>query len=655
MNDYALEMLEFNKVIDKVKEYALSEAAQNKLSSLKPSVNPEQIIIWLNETSEARAMLEINPSVPISSLENIIAVKNKLGKETLLNPLELKACQVLLETVKKVRRYMNSVQFIGPHLAGYADSMYELNELRQEIEHTITFDMVADRASAELATIRKKIAVAAERRKQKLADILKSSAYKEMLQEPVISERRGRYVVPIRRQFQKNFPGRLLDLSATGSTAFMEPYTVGKYQDEIALLKIAEEKEINKILSYLTNLVEMYEHEISINIETLCHYDFVFAKAKYSIAINARPVAINTNGYTILKGCRNPLLNENSVPLDLQIGREYRALVITGPNTGGKTVALKSVGLMTLMAQSGLHLPVAEGSEIAVYNNILVDIGDGQSIEQSLSTFSAHVRNIVNIIACAGTDTLVIMDELGSGTDPAEGHGFAIAILEEIFNKGATIIASTHFGEIKEFAKQTEGFENGCMEFDIETLSPQYKLKIGYWGESNAFLIALKLGIEGRIIERAHEISYGEKKEYKIIPKKSSNQNLNSVVKQTNENRRISAQLEQRKKYKQTQNQYQKKNLRVGDRVYISFMEKTGIVYAEEDAKGDVMVLVKDKKIKINCKRLSLHIPREELYPENYDFDILFESKENRKKRKKMQKHHVEGLTIEKDDNGDEK
>ncbi|MEN6327746.1 MAG: DNA mismatch repair protein MutS, partial [Syntrophomonas sp.] len=347
---------------------------------------------------------------------------------------------------------------------------------------------------------------------------------------------------------------------------------------------------------------------------------------------------------------RHPLLGPQATPLDFKIGEDYRALVITGPNTGGKTVALKTVGLMTLMVQSGLHVPVGEGSEFAVFKNILADIGDGQSIEQSLSTFSAHVKNISTIIEGSNAKSLVLMDELGAGTEPGEGMGFAIAVLEEVFKQGATILATTHISEIKEFAGNCPGFMNACMEFDINSLKPLYRLSIGRPGESNAFLIALRLGVRREIIERAHELSYREKKDYS--DEISRFVGSGELIGQTETPGIVIPPLasadepEKLPKVKKSKPQRFKK----GDCVYISTMQRHGIVYEPENSKGEVVVMVMKKKFKINHKRLSLYIEGEELYPENYDLDIVFESKENRKKRKLQSKHHIEGLIIESED-----
>jgi dsDNA-specific endonuclease/ATPase MutS2 len=323
--------------------------------------------------------------------------------------------------------------------------------------------------------------------------------------------------------------------------------------------------------------------------------------------------------------------------------------VITGHNTGGKTVVLKPVGLLTLMIQSGLHVPADKGSQLAVFSDILADIGDGQSIEQSLSTFSSHIRNIINIVAGAGPETLVIMDELGAGTDPGEGMGLAIAVLEDVYAKGAVTLATTHFSEIKEFAREKAGFINGCMEFNIDTLRPLYRLRIGMAGESNAFLIALRLGMNSEIIEKAHEITYKEKKSYSSYKADSLKASYSQRTAQpaasqaVNPEKALSVPSSSAVHAAQ---QEKAQSFKIGDCVHISSMGRTGIVCELENSKGDIGVMVMKKKLKINKKRLSLYIEGSSLYPENYDFDVIFESKDNRKKERVMSRRHVKGLEI---------
>ncbi|MDF2881384.1 MAG: hypothetical protein K0R54_1941 [Clostridiaceae bacterium] len=650
LNKNTIEVLEFDEIKETLKGYALSDMAKDMMDKLEPYIDVNVIERYMKETDEARVILNRSSSIPLHSLTGIKNIKDKLGKAMNLLPEELESIWGLLREGKKLKRFMMNKENEAPTISTYALSLYELDDIADEIERRIAQGRVIDKASTELSRIRKKIAIMEDRVKNKLESVLKNPKYRDYLQDNLVSMRNGRYVIPIKSQYKNVLNGNIHDSSSSGSTVFIEPSEVKKAQDELNILRIAEEKEVYKILSALTAMVENNERELSINIETMAYYDFIFAKAKYSKAIDGRSVKFNRDNRISINKGTHPLLGRNAVPLDFNIGEDYRALVITGPNTGGKTVALKTVALLTMMAQSGLHVPVGEGSEFAVFVDILVDIGDGQSIEQNLSTFSSHIKNIISIMECSDKYTLVIVDEIGAGTDPGEGMGIATAVLEEVYKRGATIIATTHYSEIKDFAEKTEGFKNGCMEFDVNLLKPTYKLKIGKAGESNAFLIALRLGINKEIIERAHEITYKEKKKYldynsEIIEK--SIVDMNAI---NNHEEGIKKLQASEKNKKIAEKQKEEPRFKLGDNVYVSTMGRTGIVCELENSKGDLGVMVMQKKFIINHKRLSLYIETKELYPEDYDFDIVFETKENRKKNHIMSKRHVEGLKIERNE-----
>lgn len=647
MNSNAMKLLEFDKIKAQLKEYAVSELGKEHIEKLNPSIDISIIEGWMKQTTEARAIVDKSSSIPLNSLQGIDKVMTKLGMGNILQPEELTVILGLLKAGTRVKRFMQDKSSIAPMVSSYALSMFELEDLALEIDRCICNDRVDDRASTELARVRKKIIIAEDRIASKLESLLRSNAFKEYVQDGVVSVRNGRYVIPIKREHKRNVEGSVLDMSTSGSTVFIEPAAVKKLQDELNILKLEEEKEVYRILSTLTAEVEVNCREININIEAMAFYDFLFAKAKFSRFLEARSVKFNSRGYVLIKGGKHPLIGKNAIPLEFSIGEKYRSLLITGPNTGGKTVALKTVGLLTMMAQAGLHVPVDEGSELNVFRDILVDIGDGQSIEQSLSTFSSHIRNIASILECTDPYTLVIIDELGTGTDPGEGMGLAVAVLEEIYKKGSTTLATTHYSEIKEFAEKNEGYENGCMEFDIETLKPLYRLKIGATGESNAFLIALRLGMNKKIIERAHEVTYGERKEYKDYSASSEIQSIKNIE-------IIGAHIKQKERaenLKDTRQILEKQNInssyKLGDCVYISTMDRTGIVCELENNKGEIGIMVMKTRIKVNKKRISLYIDGKEMYPEGYDYDIVLESKENRKKKHTMDRKHVAGLVIE--------
>ncbi|MBC8061604.1 MAG: endonuclease MutS2 [Clostridiaceae bacterium] len=643
MNNKTLELLEFDKIKEIIKGYALSEDAKEQIQKLEPYLDINIIEKNMNETMEARAIVNINSSIPIHSLSGIKHLKEKINKGGILFPEELGSLCGLLKETKKLKRFMLNKNEVAPIISTFALSTYELNDLVEEIEKSIDGSRVTDKASGNLSKLRKRIIILEDRIKSKLDTLLRNAKYKNFIRDALVSQRNGRYVIPVKSEYKNNIEGDVLDKSGSGSTVFIEPEEIKRLQNELNIFKIEEENEVYKILAALTVLVTSYEREININIETMSYYDFLFAKGKYSKTIDGRSVKLNTSNYIKINKGRHPLIGSNVVPLDFEVGKAYNSVVITGPNTGGKTVALKTVGLLTIMAQCGLQVPVAAESEFAIFLDVLADIGDGQSIEQNLSTFSSHITNIINILNTADKYTLVIMDEIGAGTDPGEGMGIAVSVLEEIYKKGSIILATTHYSEIKEFALKNQGFINGCMEFDIETLKPLYKLSIGKPGESNAFLIALRLGMNKLIIERAHLVTYKEKKNYEDYKTEII---LKPIIEEDHKEKIIKLQ----KINKISEKQKAKSKFNIGDSVYITFMKRSGIICELENSKGDYGVMVMKKKLKINNKRLSLYILQDELYPEDYDFDIIFESVENRKKDKIMSRKHVDGIKIVKED-----
>ncbi len=646
VNNKAIELLEYNKIKEVLKGYALSDIAKKRIERLEPYVDINIIRKNMIETTEARAIVDINSSVPIHSLTGIKAVRDKIEKGMILSPEDLDMISELLKEVKRLKRFMLDKEQVAPTISLYALSTSELGGLREEIEKSIVRGRVDDRATSKLYKIRKRIIILEDKIKSKLDSVLRNERYKGYLQDSLVSQRNGRYVIPIKSEYKKDMDGSIHDRSQSGSTVFVEPAEVKKIQDELDFEKFEEEKEVYKILSNLTNFVCDNIKEIKVNIKVMSNYDYIFAKGKYSKAIEGRKVDFNNRNYINIKDAKHPLLGKDAVPLNFVVGEDYKGVIITGPNTGGKTVALKTVGLLTLMAQTGLHIPVAKGSEVGVFAEVLVDIGDGQSIEQNLSTFSSHIKNIISILNCADEYSLVILDEVGSGTDPSEGMGIAVAILEELYKKGAVICATTHYSEIKDFAQNHIGFINGSMEFDINTLKPLYKLNIGKAGESNAFLIALRLGMDKDIIERAHAVTYKEEKIY--LEYKDQNENVIKKEKElTIHQEKVEKLKSADKREKLNEIKDTKLSFNIGDCVYISFMNRTGIICEGENSKGEYGVMVMKKKIKINKKRLSIYIDKEELYPEEYDLDIVFKSKDYRKKDKLMNKKHVKGLLID--------
>lgn len=655
MNEKALQRLEYGKIKEALSEYAVSYLGKRQIAELLPLTKMSVVRAKLDETAEAKSLLQYGASVPIPSLEGMENILELLGTGYVFSEKDFMHMHQFLTSCAQLMRYMAAKSGAAPHISSYAASMYTMDALKSEIERCIRHGQVADSASKELMKVRKRLAVFEERLKSKLDSLM--SRHRSILQEHVLSTRNGRYVLPVKKEHRKLVKGTVLDESASGQTVYIEPAEVMTIQFELTGLKAEEAREELKVLSDLTALAESSEQQLLTNIETVGTYDFIFAKAKYALAIGGSNVELNDQGIIDLREAKHPLLNRPMVPLNFVIGRRYKSLIITGPNTGGKTLTLKTVGLLTVMVQSGVLVPVREGSLLSVFNHLAVDIGDGQSIEHALSTFSAHIRNVNEMLQFADRSTLILIDEMASGTDPGEGVGLSVAILEELHRRGSTVVATTHFTEIKNFADATPGFENARMEFDTETLQPLYRLRIGEAGQSYAFLIALKLGLPAGLIERSREITArGLPDSLPQGTQAPGPEPDEAPAADTDdpqeETTRMPAALSSSEKEKEPGDADEPvsvgpRSFQLGDCVYIAYLGRTGIVFETEDARGNVGVMIQNQKFKINQKRLKLHIESKELYPDNYDLDIVFETKENRKKRKLMGRKHAPGVTIE--------
>ncbi len=662
MDNMTLSMLEYNKLKESLREYAVSYAGRNHIEALAPGSHLRAIETSLLETAEAKYLLDKGASVPLPSLEGIEHIASLMHTGYLFTEQDFSAVQMFLHSCGQLRKYMDGKREIAPTISSYASSMQELPRLKSEIERCIRFGQVDDQASKPLEKVRKKIAVIKERIQKKMSAIL--SRHGSILQEQLVSVRGGRYVVPVKREYHKQIKGAVLDQSTSGQTVFVEPEEISMLQTELGMLEADEAREEGIVLSMLTGMLEAAGSDLHLNIDITGNYDFIFAKAKYGRTIGGRMVELNDKGLIRLRGAKHPLMLQTMVPLNLEMGRGYRSLIITGPNTGGKTVALKTLGLLTLMVQSGLLVPVEEGSVFSVFGQVMTAIGDGQSIEQSLSTFSAQIRRLIAMVNTANPSTLLLIDELAAGTDPGEGMSLSIAILEELNRRGAMMMVTTHFNELKGFASRTPGFQNARMEFDVNTLEPLYRLTIGESGQSYAIEIATKLGMPSGIIGRSRHVLLQQKPQRLEAGASDEEMTRNDLQDETAE-----AEMEHPEPFgsehakgreagdiadsrqangEETDPEALKKSrrLEVGDAVYVSSFGRTGIVYQEEDARGMVGVMIQKQKLKVNRKRLKLYIEKGNLYPEDYDFDIVFESKENRKKSKIMQKRHVEGLSI---------
>ena len=506
MNNKALKTLEYNKIADRLASHASSEPGIKLCRELQPMMDMDEINSALKQTSDAVSRIFRHGSISFAGLKDIRPLTKALEVGSALGMSELLDICSLLKVAAGARRYGVSEDEAADSLSGLFNVIYDIADVRREIERCIlSEDEIADDASAELKNIRRQMRICTERIRTELNSMLNGSD-RTYLQEAVITTRGGRYCIPVKAEYKSQVPGMVHDQSKAGSTFFIEPMSVVRLNNEIREYEVKESEEIAKILASLSAMAGNYTAELDADYDILSQLDFIFAKAKLSFEYKGSEPIMNTRGYINIRKGRHPLIdNHKVVPIDVSIGDEYSELIITGPNTGGKTVTLKTIGLFSLLGQSGLHIPAADNSELTVFNDIFADIGDEQSIEQSLSTFSSHMKNIIEILAKADSNSLVLFDELCAGTDPTEGAALAISILTSLHKLRVTTVATTHYSELKIFALSTEGVQNACCEFDVATLAPTYRLLIGIPGKSNAFAISGKLGLPQYIIDDAKE------------------------------------------------------------------------------------------------------------------------------------------------------
>ena len=507
MNEKALRILEYNKIIEKLVDCATSPMGKALCEKLEPSADLGDICQNQMETSDALSRVYAKGSLSFSGLRDIRGSLLRLKVGSSLSATELMHVASLLEAALRAKSYgrRENDDMNADSLDGFFNAIEPLSPVYREIRRCIlSEEEIADDASPGLKHVRRSIKLTNERIHSQLNAMVNSSAVSNKLQDNLITMRNGRYCLPVKAEYRSQIQGMSHDQSSSGSTLFIEPMAVVKLNNDLRELAAKEKEEIEKILADLSNQCAEFQEELSTNITVMSHLDFVFAKANLSRNYNGTEPVFNENGYINIRKGRHPLLDRKKVvPIDISIGRDYRLLLVTGPNTGGKTVSLKTVGLLTLMGQSGLHIPAFDHSELAVYEDVFADIGDEQSIEQSLSTFSSHMTNIVSIIEKSSYRCLVLLDELCAGTDPTEGAALAMAILKNFLKRDVTTMATTHYSELKVFALSTEGACNACCEFDVNTLSPTYRLLIGIPGKSNAFAISSKLGLPNYMIDEA--------------------------------------------------------------------------------------------------------------------------------------------------------
>ena len=508
----SLRTLELPRVLQLLSDQAVSAEAKERALRISPETEAEEVLRLLDQTDAARWMIGQRGAPSFSGVKPVGEALDRADRGGSLNTRELLRIADLLAAARRAKEYFNDDAAERTAIDHLFLSLHGNHFLEDKIKRCIPDeDTIADAASPELADIRRHMRAAQAKSRQILQKIISSPSYAKVLQETIITQRDGRFVVPVKAEQKGNLPGLVHDISSSGATVFVEPMGVVQANNEYVELEAKEQKEIERILAELSAEAAAHREDIQWDYDALVHLDLIFARGELSYKMDAVRPEVRRNGAVRLRKARHPLLDpRTAVPIDLELGEAFDTLVITGPNTGGKTVSLKTLGLLTLMTQCGLHIPAAERSAVAVYDRVLADIGDEQSIEQSLSTFSAHMTNIVGILKEADGKSLVLFDELGAGTDPVEGAALAIAVIQHVRAKGARVAATTHYAELKTFAMTTAGVENASCEFNVETLSPTYRLLIGIPGKSNAFAISRRLGLPEEVIAAAQTQMSGD-------------------------------------------------------------------------------------------------------------------------------------------------
>ena len=510
--DKSIRTLELPRVLQMLADQAVSAEAKTRALAVRPETEPEEVLHLLDQTDAARTMIGLRGSPSFSGVKPVAQALDRADRGGGLNTRELLTIADLLTAARRAKEYFNADAAEKTAIDHLFLSLHGNRYLEEKIKRCIVDeDTIADAASTELADIRRHMRAAQAKSRQILQRIISSPSYSKVLQEAIITQRDGRFVVPVKAEHKGDLPGLVHDISSTGATLFVEPMGVVQANNEYIELEAKEQKEIERILAELSAEAAAHREDIQWDYDALVHLDLIFARGQLSYKMDAVRPEVRRDGAIRLRKARHPLLDaKTAVPIDIELGDAFDTLVITGPNTGGKTVSLKTLGLLTLMAQCGLHIPAGDRSAVSVYRRVLADIGDEQSIEQNLSTFSAHMVNIVAILKEVDRQSLVLFDELGAGTDPVEGAALAIAVIQHVRAAGARVAATTHYAELKTFAMTTAGVENASCEFDVETLSPTYRLLIGIPGKSNAFAISRRLGLPEAVIEAAQVQMSGE-------------------------------------------------------------------------------------------------------------------------------------------------
>lgn len=608
MNQNTYDKLEYNTLKDIVASYCVSDLGRQLIDKLTPSSNLAVVDLRLKETSEARAILDTGSNVPFMGVTNLDHTMAKLDKGIILSASELFSVSEFLRGCRRITSYMENHEFIAPTLASYALSMTSLRGVEEEIQRTIKNNQVSDEADRELKRVRQHIQTTEGKIKERLNKFLTNSGNKSYIQEFIVAYKNDHYTIPIKASYKNQVPGTVIETSQKGTTVFVEPTIVSKLSAELDALSSEESMIEYQILATLTGLIVEHTKAIHINIELIAQYDMIFAKGKYSRQVDGIASKINDIGHVNLVNVQHPLLNGPIVPLNLNIGDDYRSLIITGPNAGGKTIVLKTIGLISLATMSGFHITGSSDTEVAIFDQVFVDLGDNQSIENSLSTFSSHMKNLSDILTQADSNTLLLFDEIGSGTEPNEGAALAIAILEEFYLKGCITVATTHYGEIKDFSDQHPDFMNAAMQFKNETLEPTYTLLMGEAGESNALWISRKMAVPDHILERAEGYLKGESYTFDRV--------RDNKIRKAKVNKKTDTLF----------TDYQK-----GDRVTLLEENQPALIYTEPDQFHKVTVFYQDEFIEVHVRRIALDQKARDLYPEGYNLDNLFIDYQSRK------------------------
>lgn len=613
VNQETLQKLQFDRIINDISKRVIGEHTKERLRQMKIATSIDIVKVRQQETSEARLIVDSGQHVPFMGLIQINRLMIQVKKGIILTPDELIEFADFLRSNRMIQNFFEKNKFQAPLLSKYGQALPNFLTVEDNIYEKIQKNQVADSASKNLRRFRQKLKEVEAEIEVKLQKFLRNSSNQTMIQERLIVQKEGRLTVPIKSSFKNKIDGAVIDQSRNGQTVFVEPQMVNRLNEQIENLKYQIEAEEYQVLAELTGSLSEQAVSIKNSIDAITMMDLIFARAKYGREYDGITPRVNKDEQiNIIKG-RHPFLGKKAVPLNFNLGKDYRGLVITGANAGGKTVVLKTVGLLTLMMMFGLQIPADSESELAVFNDIFVDMGDQQNLDNALSTFSGHMQNIASILRKVNRNTLILLDEIGSGTAPNEGAGLAIAIMESLYQKGGLLVATTHYGEIKNFAKQHEDFMPALMKFDQKTLTPKYQLQIGQSGDSQALWIARKMKMSKALIQTASK--YIDTKNY--ATKKTIFSHQEGL-----ENDRLTS----------NEVQYQK-----GDRVQLTFNGKTGLVF-EDDGQSRIQVYVDRNIQSIIRRRIKLVNSATELYPNGYDLDQLFSDFHERKEIRDLER-----------------